>query len=887
MLSLQGRLPARRYITLAVFFLLAIILWQGFNPSRLPFKSPSGSSIDYVPSTIDWSQAKIYFPPNKTVPLPSGRPKTLPRVQARAASEDNHDTSKSRREAVRKAFVKSWNAYKQYAWGKDELMPLSGKGKTTFSGWSAQLVDALDSLWILGLKDDFRHAVREVAKINWSKTDGSKINVFEVTIRYLGGLLSAYDLSGEEVLLKKAVELGDALYMAFDTPNRLPTHWLSYTKAENGETLGDTSISGAASGSLCVEFTRLSQITGDAKYYDATERVKQFFYENQNHTKAPGLWPWDMNFREGTIKDGFFTFGAGADSQYEYLPKMHALLGGLDPEYVEMTILSLDAGRDKLLFKPMTPKDEDILMSGNLDTFTGKRESTAQMQHLTCFVGGMYALAGKLVGRNDYVDLAARLTAGCVWGYDSFPTNIMPEGTELVKCENMDQPCPYEQDRFSAGSSKNLPGGFLRINDGRYMLRPEGIESVFYMWRVTGDPVWRDAAWRMWEGIVKETETELAFASIQDASMHGSAKLDSMETFWLAETTKYFFLTFEDEDVINLDEWVFNTEAHPMRRPIGSLSLRAGKSTRHDLTTRRHPALTTHDSNVLPSSPPNRPPTFTQHTTTEKNTNKKKDQDRNRDEARGMPLRLAAGRALAAQPLTLHGASPTAHLRRFHASLTRASDFAKQNHYERLGIHHDASPGEIKKLSSPPPPPPPSFPRPKDKTQKANQKQNNNPQVLLLALQVAPPGREPLARRRPKLLPPLRSLQRPLRRLPRQAHEESTATSTASSARGDPWKHFHQAPGGMGPGSSPFGAGRPDDDVPHFDRRAHARTHQRQDERRYERRRALGDDDVEFEPQTSLAGHFFIIMGILAATMVAPLVYLQFMRLGRRNRDGV
>ncbi|KID99854.1 hypothetical protein MAJ_04320, partial [Metarhizium majus ARSEF 297] len=91
----------------------------------------------------------------------------------------------------------------------------------------------------------------------------------------------------------------------------------------------------------------------------------------------------------------------------------------------------------------------------------------------------------------------------------------------------------------------------------------------------------------------------------------------------------------------------------------------------------------------------------------------------------------------------------------------------------------------------------------------------------------------------------------------------------------------------MGPGSSPFGAGRPDDDVPHFDRRAHARTHQRQDERRHERRRAMGDDDVEFEPQTSLAGHFFIIMGILAATMVAPLVYLQFMRLGRRNRDGV
>jgi mannosyl-oligosaccharide alpha-1,2-mannosidase len=528
MLNLQGS-PPRRYIALAVFLVLTVVLWHGFTPA-LTLKPSSGShDIPYVPSTIDWSKAKLYFPPNNTVPLPSGTPKSLPRVQARAASRGQDAIATSRKEAVRKAFIKSWDAYKQYAWGQDELMPLSAKGKTTFSGWSAQLVDALDSLWIMGLKDDFHLAVKEVAKINWSKTDGSTINVFEVTIRYLGGLLSAYDLSGEQVLLKKAVELGDALYMAFDTPNRLPTHWLNYNKASNGETTGDVSISGAASGSLCVEFTRLSQITGNDKYYDATERVKRFFHERQNHTEAPGLWPWDMNFRQGTIDDGFFTFGAGADSQYEYLPKMHALLGGLDPEYVQMTITALDAGRDQLLFKPMTPKDEDILMSGNLDTTAKERSKTAQMQHLTCFVGGMYALAGKLVERNDYVQLAARLTAGCVWAYDSFPTNIMPEASELVKCEKLDGACPYEEDKFLGRSKSTLPGGFLRINDARYMLRPEAIESVFYMWRVTGDTVWRDAAWRMWEGIAKETETELAFAVLQDTTRPGSGQADSME----------------------------------------------------------------------------------------------------------------------------------------------------------------------------------------------------------------------------------------------------------------------------------------------------------------------------------------------------------------------
>ncbi|KAG6026111.1 hypothetical protein E4U41_001351 [Claviceps citrina] len=575
--------PARRYIALAVFILLGVFLWHATALSRRPplgYPSSTSSSstaahdIAHVPSTMDWSKARIFHPPDSIVPLPSGNPKKLPRVQRQSNFSKGEDGTAraARKEAVRAAFVKSWNAYKQHAWGQDELMPLSGKGKTSFSGWSAQLVDALDSLWIMGLKDDFYQAVGAVAKIDWSKHEGSTVNVFEVTIRYLGGLLSAYDLSQEKVLLAKAVELGDALYMAFDTPNRLPTHWLSYEKARAGETTGDVSISGAASGSLCVEFTRLSQITGNAKYYDATERVKRFFYNHQNHTRAPGLWPWDLNFRTGKIQDGFFTFGAGADSQYEYLPKMYALLGGLDAEYAEMTTTALDAGRDVLLFKPMTPKDEDILMAGNMDVSAAQRDAEASMQHLACFVGGMYALAGKLMGRNDYVDLAARLTAGCVWAYDSFETNIMPESSSLHKCERMDAPCPYNDALFKdvvGGGGTALPGGFLRAGDTRYMLRPEAIESVFYMWRVTGNETWREAAWRMWEGIVRETETELAFATIADATRRGSRKQDVMETFWLAETTKYFYLTFEDEDVLSLDEWVFNTEAHPVRRPVG------------------------------------------------------------------------------------------------------------------------------------------------------------------------------------------------------------------------------------------------------------------------------------------------------------------------------
>ncbi|CAM1500943.1 Fc.00g101050.m01.CDS01 [Cosmosporella sp. VM-42] len=559
--QIQGRVN-RRYVVIFVFACLSLFLWISFSPS-FP-KSTTVGSIEYVPSSYDWSKNEVFFPVTDMKSPPAGTPQTFPPLQAKS-KEDGH--SRARKAAVKKAFVKSWEAYKTHAWGQDELMPLSGKGKQSLSGWSAQLVDAMDTLWIMDLKEDFQKTVEEVARIDWSRTSDKFLNLFEVTIRHLGGLVAAYDLSGQEIILNKAIELGDMLYATFDTPNRLPSHWLYFDKAKSGKQQADESMSGAAGGSLCLEFTRLSQITGDPKYYDATERIKQFFYKNQNSTRIPGLWPHLMNYREETMDTAQFTLGAGADSQYEYLPKMHALLGGLDPEYEQMTTEALLTAKDTLLYRPMTRKDDNILMAGNAAMHKGHQiELSAEMQHLTCFAGGMYALAGKLLKRDDFVDIGSRLTAGCVFGYDSFPTNIMPEISQLVPCEKLDGPCPYDETKISKHQS-DLPDGFARVRDPRYLLRPEAIESVFYMWRITGDQEWREAAWRMWEGIAKEAETEMAFAAVGDVRHHASTQADSMETFWLGETTKYFYLIFDDDNVINLDDWVLNTEAHPLKRP--------------------------------------------------------------------------------------------------------------------------------------------------------------------------------------------------------------------------------------------------------------------------------------------------------------------------------
>lgn len=525
--QIQGRVP-RRYVALLAFVAFAaFFLWSGFDV--VPRRSTVGR-FKYVPSSYDWSKAKVYHPVTDMKVLPQGTPITFPKVQLRKTSEHQDATSIARKQAVRNAFIKSWEAYKTHAWTKDELQPLSGQGKETFSGWSAQLVDALDGLWILDLKDDFFLAVKEVAVIDWTKIkDDKAINLFEVTIRYLGGLIAAYDLSQEPVLRAKAIELGDALYATFDTPNRLPSHWLDYDKAKKGDQIADEEMSGAAGGTLCMEFTRLSQITGDSKYYDATERIKQFFHRFQNETSLPGIWPVTMNFREEKMIESRYTLGGSADSMYEYLVKMTPLLGGLDPEYPEMAIKALDTIRDNLLYRPMTLKDDNILMAGNALVDHGNVEHIADMQHLTCFAGGMYALAGKLFKRDDYIGLASRLTLGCVWAYDSFASGIMPEAADLVACKKIDGPCPYDEVLAPLTHDGRTPPGFLNVRARHYLLRPEAIESVFYMWRVTGDQVWRDTAWKMWENIVRETETELAFAIVEDVTVSMGTKGDVME----------------------------------------------------------------------------------------------------------------------------------------------------------------------------------------------------------------------------------------------------------------------------------------------------------------------------------------------------------------------
>ena len=570
-------------------FAFLLLIFRRLNES--PYTNPGG--LRHNPEFV-----------NK---LPTSQPKTFPDFQFKFPPEtdEQKDTRLLRQDAVKQTFLRSWKGYKDHAWMKDEVQPLSGESVTTFAGWGATLVDTLDTLWIMDLKDEFREAVAAVAIIDFNSSESEILNVFEMTIRYLGGLLGAYDISdgAYPILLVKATEIGEILYKAFDTPNRMPMtrwHWKE-SGTPKGSQASDMSLA-AELGSLTLEFTRLSQLTGDSKYYDAVYRVMLAFEQSQRGTKLPGLWPTVINARTLNFGAGQFTIAGMTDSLYEYLPKQFMLLGGTAKNYKTMYERALQTMKTAIFFRPLVPpshdnEDEssdlptstksaqgaDILIAGNahLDQRTHKMVREPQGQHLGCFAGGMVALAAKLFRREaEDMATAERLVRGCIWAYNSQPIGIMPEVFHVMPCEN-DRDCEWDEKKWHTGvilrqrvddthrtddkdraqqfiRELRLQPGYTGVGDRRYILRPEAIESVFVLYRLTGDKTLMDAAWRMFERIEAVTSTKIANAAIKDVTvqLEEAEQLDQMESFWLAETLKYFYLIFSEPELCSLDKFV-------------------------------------------------------------------------------------------------------------------------------------------------------------------------------------------------------------------------------------------------------------------------------------------------------------------------------------------
>jgi mannosyl-oligosaccharide alpha-1,2-mannosidase len=451
-------------------------------------------------TTPHWQKQPDWFPvPDESIiPLPTGKPKHIPSVQF--AFGDESPAAKEKRE-LRMAKVKAetqraWDGYKKYAWTHDELMPVAKMFKDPFCGWAATLVDSLDTLWLMGMKAEFDEAVEAVKAIDFTTTHRDNIPVFETVIRYLGGLIGAYDVTGGHkgkyrVLLDKAVELAEILMSVFDTPNRMPILYYDWKPAGNIQPKRASTSSGVAElGSLSMEFTRLAQLTGENKYYDAVARITDALEDLQNRENAtalPGIFPEHIDASgcnrsaslpsapepptktpgsstarefppewecapQGLVRGGWggggtYSMGGSQDSTYEYFPKQYALLGGLEAKYRTMHEKVADAVKKYLLYRPMAEGNPDILFSAKAHSSDGTDQRLSyewEVTHLTCFLGGMFGLGGKIFNRPEDVEVGKKLADGCVWAYEIMPTGIMPESASLTPCKIPDD-CPWNK----------------------------------------------------------------------------------------------------------------------------------------------------------------------------------------------------------------------------------------------------------------------------------------------------------------------------------------------------------------------------------------------------------------------------------------------------------
>ncbi|GAB7356978.1 hypothetical protein MBLNU459_g7816t1, partial [Dothideomycetes sp. NU459] len=276
------------------------------KPDRIPPAKIGHGDRPIVPVVADptlpaihWEKQPEHFPVTSTIQIPRGSPKAIPRIQHKFGKETEEEASdrKHKLKAIKAAAAHAWSGYKDSAWLHDEVTPLTGRFKDPFCGWAATMVDALDTLWIMGMKEEFEEAVKAVGELDFTTSTRKDIPLFETTIRYLGGLIAAYDVSNAKykVLLDKAVELAEVLMGAFDTPNRMPVTYYRWmpTFASQPHRAG-TRVVLAELGSLSVEFTRLAQLTMEPKYYDAIDRITDALQEWQNAvngTLLPGMWP--------------------------------------------------------------------------------------------------------------------------------------------------------------------------------------------------------------------------------------------------------------------------------------------------------------------------------------------------------------------------------------------------------------------------------------------------------------------------------------------------------------------------------------------------------------------------------------------------------------------
>ncbi|KAJ3284976.1 Mannosyl-oligosaccharide 1,2-alpha-mannosidase IB [Rhizoclosmatium sp. JEL0117] len=440
---------------------------------------------------------------------------------------------------IREMAKHAWNGYTRFAWMHDDLLPLSKQGFNWHGPGQSLLntpIDSLDTLFLMGLMDEYNEAKELVlSHLDFDKVT-EFVSLFETVIRVLGGLLAAYELDGDWRFIEKSVDLVERLLPAFESPTGFPTNKVRLARPLNH--INTTQVGIAEIGTLQLEFQYLSDITGNQTYANIALRI----YDQLQKVPfvVPGLLPEYVDRETLTTSSPRVSIGGMGDSYYEYLLKLYLVTG--ETKYYDRYYASAEAILEHMAIKN---KRGDTVVPA---TFFGKDDTTGKIEkyqenkweHLGCFAGGMFT-SGVIFANpkphnwKQHFELGSGLTETCWKMYNQTGTGIGPENVDAEELNSI---------------------------DASYMLRPEAVEALFYMWRFTHDPIYRERAWVIVQNYEKHCRDDTGYHGLTNVNYENNNYLDKQESFFIAETLKYLYLIFSDDDTVPLDKYVFNTEAH-------------------------------------------------------------------------------------------------------------------------------------------------------------------------------------------------------------------------------------------------------------------------------------------------------------------------------------
>lgn len=415
-------------------------------------------------------------------------------------------------EKIKAACQYAWNGYTHYAWGYDALRPVTKQGANWYDvSFQMTPVDAFDTFILMGLKEEANDAKSLVlSKLNFNVNQ--EVQLFEVNIRLLGGLLSSYELDGDPVFLNLAKDLGQRLLPAFNTETGMPYRYINLRTGKTRDSLSNP----AEIGTYLLEFGKLTQYTNDSDFYLTAKKAVFAVFNRRSDNDLVGT---TINVNTGAWKNRECQIGARIDSYFEYLFKAWKLFGDTDC-YQAWRI------HNKAIKKYMLKETPNGSFFTRVDMNSGK-EIHPYYGALDAFYAGILALSGDIM-------TAQEIQKGNYYMWTHF--NMEPEEFD-----------------FNADT----------IIDPAYPLRPENLESCFYLYRMTKNQNYLIMGKKMIDDILKNCKSKAGYAQIKNVKT--LKKEDYMESFFFAETLKYAYLLFSPEKTLDLKKFVFNTEAHPMQ----------------------------------------------------------------------------------------------------------------------------------------------------------------------------------------------------------------------------------------------------------------------------------------------------------------------------------